>query len=80
MSSSHYVRVCVLSRFSRVQLLWSYRLNSLPGSSLHGILQARILLWVAMPSSRGSYNLGIQSYVADLSYKFPYKATASVSF
>ena len=27
---------------------------SLPGSSIHGILQARILEWVAMPSSRGS--------------------------
>ena len=27
---------------------------SLPGSSLHWILQARILEWVAMPSSRGS--------------------------
>ena len=27
---------------------------SLPGSSVHGILQARILDWVAMPSSRGS--------------------------
>ena len=26
---------------------------SLPGSSVHGILQARILEWVAMPSSRG---------------------------
>ena len=25
-----------------------------PGSSLHGILQARILEWAAMPSSRGS--------------------------
>ena len=25
-----------------------------PGSSVHGILQARILEWVAMPSSRGS--------------------------
>ena len=25
-----------------------------PGSSVHGILQARILKWVAMPSSRGS--------------------------
>ena len=24
------------------------------GSSIHGILQARILEWVAMPSSRGS--------------------------
>ena len=27
---------------------------SLPGSSVHGVLQARILEWVAMPSSRGS--------------------------
>ena len=27
---------------------------SLPGSSIHWILQARILEWVAMPSSRGS--------------------------
>ena len=27
---------------------------SLPGSSVHGILQARILEWVAMPSSRGT--------------------------
>ena len=27
---------------------------SLPGSFVHGILQARILKWVAMPSSRGS--------------------------
>ena len=25
-----------------------------PGSSVHGILQARILEWAAMPSSRGS--------------------------
>ena len=27
---------------------------SLPGSSVHGILQERILEWVALPSSRGS--------------------------
>ena len=27
---------------------------SLPGSSVHGIFQARILEWVAMPSSKGS--------------------------
>ena len=26
----------------------------LPGSSVHGILQARILEWVAIPISRGS--------------------------
>ena len=28
---------------------------SLPGNSVHGTPQARILDWVAMPSSRGSY-------------------------
>jgi len=33
---------------------------SLPGSSVHGILQARILEWVVMPFSRGSYNPGIK--------------------
>ena len=33
---------------------------SLPGSSVHGILQARILEWVAMPSSRGSSCLVIE--------------------
>ena len=27
---------------------------SLPGSSVHGVLQARILEWVAIPFSRGS--------------------------
>ena len=28
---------------------------SLPGSFVHGILQARILEWVAIPFSRGSF-------------------------
>ena len=45
---SMYICMCVLSPFSRV------RLHVMPGSSVHGILQARILEWVAMPSSRGS--------------------------
>ena len=42
----------MLSRFSRVQLfeLVDYR----PGSSVQGILQAKILEWVAMPSFRGA--------------------------
>ena len=33
---------------------------SLPGSSVHGALQARILEWVAMTFSRGSSDPGIQ--------------------
>ena len=31
-----------------------------PSSSVHGILQARILEWVALPSSKGSSNSGIE--------------------
>ena len=31
-----------------------------PGSSVHGILQARILEWVAIPFSRGSSDPGIE--------------------
>ena len=34
--------------------LWDPMDCSLPGSSIHWILPARILEWVAMPSSRGS--------------------------
>ena len=33
---------------------------TLPGSSVHGILQARILEWGAMPSSRGSSDPGME--------------------
>ena len=33
---------------------------SLPGSSVHGILQARILQWFAISSSRGSSKPGIE--------------------
>ena len=40
--------------FTCVQLFATYGLCSLPGSSVHGILQAGILQWAAMPSSRGS--------------------------
>ena len=43
----------VLSCFSCVQLCGPMDC-SLPGSSVHGNLQARVLEWVAMPSSRGS--------------------------
>ena len=35
--------------------------SSLPGSSVHGIFQARILEWVAISFSRGSSNPGIES-------------------
>ena len=41
------------SRFSRVQLCDPMDCNP-PGSSVHGILQVRILRWVAIPYPRGS--------------------------
>ena len=46
--------LCVLSHFSRVLTLCNPMDCSPPASSVHGISQARILEWVAVPSSRGS--------------------------
>ena len=40
---------------------------SQPGSSVHGILQARILEWVAMPSSRGSSRPRDQTHISHIS-------------
>ena len=51
--SDEFLCLCMLSHFSCVQLCdlmdWSPQ-----GSSVRGILQARILEWVAISSSRGS--------------------------
>ena len=40
---------------------------SLPGSSVHGIPQARILQWVALPSSKGSSQLRDQTHLSCVS-------------
>ena len=40
---------------SHVRLFCSPRYRSLPGCSVHGIFQARILEWVAISFSRGSF-------------------------
>ena len=56
----------MLSHFSRVFLC--DRMDcSLPVSSVHGILQARILEWIAMSSSRGSSRPTDQIHVSYLS-------------
>ena len=47
------VCMCVLSRVSRLQLCNPMDYSP-SGSSVHGISQARILEWVAIPFSRGS--------------------------
>ena len=46
--------MCMLSLFSRVWLFVTLQTVALPGPSVHGILQARILEWIAMPFPRGS--------------------------
>ena len=49
-----HVYACVLSRSVMSNSLQPHGLYSLPDSSVYGILQARIPVWVTMPSSRGS--------------------------
>ena len=64
------VRACVLSHSSCVQL-WAQLCDpvdcSLPGFPVHGILQARVLEWVAMPFSRGSFWPRDQTHMSSVS-------------
>ena len=46
--------------------LWSMDCSA-PGSSAHGILQARILEWVVMPSSQGSSQPRNQTHISSVS-------------
>ena len=66
-SLNKYILVCVQSYFSH-EWLCDPMDCSLPGSSVHGILQARILEWVAMPSSRGSFQTRDQTHVSCVSW------------
>ena len=43
---------------------------SLPGSSVHGILQARILEWVAIPFARGTSQAKNQTQVSCIAGRF----------
>ena len=64
---SVWLGVCVsIKSLSRVQL-YDPMGYSLPGSSVHGILQARILKWVAIPLSRGSSQPRDQTHVSYVS-------------
>ena len=51
--------VCMLSRFSCIRL-WDTMDCSRPGSSVHGILQARILEWLSCPPPGDSPHPGTQ--------------------
>ena len=46
---------CKVSHFSCVQLFATLWTVARQAPLVHGILQARILEWVAVPSSRGSF-------------------------
>ena len=51
-----HVHACVCAQSLQPCLtLWHTMDCSPPGSCVHGILQARILVWDAIPSSRGSF-------------------------
>ena len=52
--------VCVQSYLT----LCNPMIHSPPGSSAHGIFQARILQWVAISSSRGSSQLRNQTHIS----------------
>ena len=66
--------MCVCAKSLQLCLTLCDPMNcSRPGSSVHGILQARRLEWVAMPSSRGPSPRGTsrtrdQTYVSHVSY------------
>ena len=53
LSLPFYIQPCCAKLLQSCLTLCDPMVYSLPGSSVHGILQARILEWVAMPSSRG---------------------------
>ena len=66
--SYKYLSSCVLSRFNCVQLFVTpWTVCSPPSSPVHGILQARVLEWVAVPSSRGSSQPSGQTHVSYVS-------------
>ena len=61
---------CVVLSCSVIPTLRNPMDCSLPGSSVHGILQARILQWVAVPSSRGSSQPRDQTQVSRITGGF----------
>ena len=50
---------------------WTGSNSDLPGSSVHGILQAKILEWVAIPFSRGSSWPRDQTHISYISHNYP---------
>ena len=61
--------VCIFI-VSHVLLSWDPMYCSLPGSSVHGVLQARILEWVAISFSRRSSRSRDQTWVSPITGRF----------
>ena len=58
------IYACVLTKLFKLCLtLCDPMACSLPGSSVHGILQARILKWVPITSSRGCWEADLPIYL-----------------
>ena len=72
MISWNFTEVCafLLSCFSCFPFFVTLWTVALPGFSVYGILQTRILGWVAMPSSRGSSRLRDPTWVSCIDDKF----------
>ena len=67
-------QICVCESISHILLFCNPMDCSLPGSSVHGVLQARILEWVAVSFSRGSSPSKYQTQVSALQAdSFPYE-------
>ena len=62
-SPDMYICTCALSRVG----LWDPMDCSLPGSSVHGIFQARKLEWIAISSSRESSRPGDRTHISCVS-------------
>ena len=69
--------MCVKSLQSYLTLCDPVDYN-LPGSSVHGICQARTLEWVAMPSCRGSFRPRDRSCVSCIPGK-PFSGSLSIN-
>ena len=65
------VTVCVCCRSVLSDSVWLQDCSP-PGSSVHGILQARILEWVAIPFSRGPYQPRDQTHVSYIGRRILY--------
>ena len=63
-------KICVSHSVVSSFLFYSPMDCSPPGSFLHGILQARILEWVAIPFSRGSSRSRDQSWISCIAGRF----------